>query len=36
VALKGAKDSALAKDWVKLVLSQHGQQVLTDAGFGSP
>lgn len=36
VALKGAKDAALAKDWVKLVRSQHGQKVLTDAGFGSP
>jgi molybdate transport system substrate-binding protein len=36
VAVKGSKNAALAKDWNKLVLSQQGQKVLTDAGFGSP
>lgn len=34
VALKGASDSGLANDWVKLVLSSTGQQVLQSDGFG--
>ena len=34
--LKNTKDAALAKDWVSLVLSTHGQKVLQDAGFGKP
>ena len=36
VALKGSKDAKLAHDWVDLVLSSKGQQVLRDAGFGGP
>lgn len=36
VALEGAKSSALAHDWVRLVLSGRGRQVLRDAGFGPP
>jgi molybdate transport system substrate-binding protein len=36
VALKGSKDAKLAHDWVDLVLSSKGQQVLQDAGFGGP
>ena len=35
-ALKGSKQPALAQEWVKLVLSAKGQQVLSDAGFGKP
>ena len=31
-----ARSGTLAKDWVKLLMSTQGQQVLTDAGFGKP
>jgi molybdate transport system substrate-binding protein len=36
VALSGAKDADLAHAWVDLVLSDDGQKVLQDAGFGKP
>ncbi|MGH3510095.1 MAG: molybdate ABC transporter substrate-binding protein [Nocardioidaceae bacterium] len=36
VALNSSKESALAHDWVTLVLSSKGQQVLEAAGFGTP
>ena len=35
-ALSGAAEPALARDWVDLVLSDRGQQVLSAAGFGAP
>lgn len=35
-ALKDAKQSGLAAEFVKLVLSAKGQQVLSQAGFGKP
>ena len=35
-ALRDAADPGLAQDWVDLVMSQRGQQVLGDAGFGPP
>ena len=35
-ALKDAKESKLAQQFVDLVLSSKGQQVLSDAGFGKP
>lgn len=35
-ALTEADDPDLAEEWVDLVLSEEGQQVLRDAGFGSP
>ena len=35
-ALADADEPALAEDWVRLVLSRRGQQVLADAGFGKP
>ena len=35
-ALTEADDPDLAEEWVDLVLSGEGQQVLRDAGFGSP
>ncbi len=35
-ALAEADDPDLADDWVDLVLSAQGQQVLRDAGFGAP
>ncbi len=35
-ALKDSKDSELAQQFVDLVLSSQGQQVLSDAGFGKP
>jgi molybdate transport system substrate-binding protein len=35
-ALKDSKDSKLAQEFVDLVLSSKGQQVLSDAGFGKP
>ncbi|MGZ4438412.1 MAG: molybdate ABC transporter substrate-binding protein [Nocardioides sp.] len=35
-ALSGAKEPTLAKEWVDLVLSEQGRQVLRTAGFGSP
>ncbi len=35
-ALAGADDPDLAADWVELVLSEEGLQVLRDAGFGPP
>lgn len=34
--LRDAADPGLAQDWVDLVMSQRGQRVLGDAGFGSP
>lgn len=34
--VKGSKESALAQDWVDLVMSQAGQNVLKEAGFGAP
>lgn len=34
--LEQSKQSDLAKDFVDLVMSSHGQQVLQDAGFGAP
>jgi len=36
VALTGSTHSTLAHDWVRLVLSPAGQQVLGAAGFGAP
>lgn len=36
VALKDSKQATLAHDWVNLVLSSQGQQVLKAAGFGAP
>lgn len=35
-ALTEADDPDLAEEWVDLVLSEEGQRVLRDAGFGSP
>lgn len=35
-ALRDAASPELARDWVELVLSKRGQQVLDDAGFGRP
>jgi molybdate transport system substrate-binding protein len=35
-ALKDSKDSKVAQQFVDLVLSSQGQQVLSDAGFGKP
>jgi molybdate transport system substrate-binding protein len=35
-ALRGARKPALAKAWVRLVLSGKGQKVLSDDGFGKP
>ena len=35
-ALEEAKKPALAKAWVRLVLSRKGQKVLSDDGFGKP
>ena len=35
-ALADADDPDLADDWVDLVLSDEGQQVLRTAGFGAP
>ena len=35
-ALTEADDPGLAADWVELVLSEEGLQVLRDAGFGPP
>ncbi len=35
-ALDQASDPTLAQQWVDLVLSEQGQQVLADAGFGPP
>lgn len=35
-ALRGARQSALAAEFVKLVLSTKGQEVLARAGFGKP
>ena len=34
--LEQSEDSDLAQEWVDLVLSDEGQQVLEDAGFGAP
>ena len=31
-----AEAASLAKDWIKLIMSSAGQQVLADAGFGKP
>jgi molybdate transport system substrate-binding protein len=36
VALKDSKHSTLAQDFVDLVLSSKGQQVMAKAGFGKP
>lgn len=36
VALKGGQQAALGQEFVDLVLSADGQQVLADAGFGKP
>jgi molybdate transport system substrate-binding protein len=35
-ALSGARKPTLAHQWVRLVLSDKGQQTLADAGFGKP
>lgn len=35
-ALDGADDAGLAQEFVDLVLSESGQKVLSDAGFGQP
>jgi molybdate transport system substrate-binding protein len=35
-ALRDAADPGLARDWVDLLMSERGQKVMTDAGFGSP
>ncbi len=35
-ALSEAREPALAKDWVALVLSEAGRSALADAGFGTP
>jgi molybdate transport system substrate-binding protein len=35
-ALRDARAPALAQDWIDLLLSERGQQVLSDAGFGAP
>ncbi|MFJ9552481.1 molybdate ABC transporter substrate-binding protein [Nocardiopsis sp. NPDC101807] len=34
--LAGAADAGLASDWVELVLSETGERVLAEAGFGTP
>lgn len=34
--LQQSKDADLAQDWIDLVTGEDGQQVLGDAGFGSP
>jgi molybdate transport system substrate-binding protein len=33
--LKGSPNSALAEDWIRLVLSSGGQQVLDQSGFSA-
>ncbi len=36
VTLKQSEDPSLAQEWVDLVLSEKGQRILGEAGFGSP